>query len=85
MNEQIRTILAEDGTKTSKIRKLMLKVVSGISVSCFFSFHGDFSTCPSFPPCVFPLFCMSFLFMGWASPKNALFRTCHAALPYRGG
>ena len=32
----------------------------------------------------FPLFCMSFLFMGWTSPKNALFRTCHAALPYRG-
>ena len=24
MNEQIRTILAEDGTKTSKIRKLLL-------------------------------------------------------------
>lgn len=31
MNEQIRTILAEDGTKTSKIRKLLLEVVSGIS------------------------------------------------------
>ena len=51
---------------------LLLKVVSGISVSRFSFFHGDFSTCPSFP------------FMGWTSPKNALFQTCHAALPYRG-
>ena len=57
---------------------LLLKVVSGISMSRFSFFHGDFSSIR------FPLFCMSFLFMGWAFPKNALFRTCHAALPYRG-
>lgn len=64
---------------------LLLKVVSGISVSHFFLLSWGFFHVPVISSMCFPPFCMSLLFMGWASPKNALFRTCHAALPYRGG
>lgn len=61
---------------------LLLKVVSGISVSRFPSFMGIFHM-PVISSIRFPLFCMSFLFMGWTSPKTPC--SGHATLPFLTG
>ncbi|ABR38663.1 hypothetical protein BVU_0968 [Phocaeicola vulgatus ATCC 8482] len=62
---------------------LLLKVVSGISVSRFSFFHGDFSTCPSFPPYVFPFSACHFF--SWDGPPLKTPCSGHATLPFLTG
>ena len=59
---------------------LLLKVVSGISMSRFSFFHGDFSTCPSFPLYVFPFSACHFF--SWDGPPLKTPCSGHATLPF---